>query len=175
MRKRVVILIHDGDFSDLRMCSFWLRPNMPVGRYVIRTTTTEAWSNASISIYPSTADASTNFLQMDNVVLRERPSLSVNGTQCYAPGSGISSESLDEAVMDVEIIPPTLEPTATPIGDPAQPADGRAGTVIEVPALPTATMFTPPVEGQLPSEGQLSELPPPDTFQAPVELPEGGG
>jgi mannan endo-1,4-beta-mannosidase len=180
MRKRVVILLHDADFSDLRMCSFWLRPNMPMGRYVIRTTTTEVWTNASVSIYPSTVDTSTTFMQVDNVVLRDRPNLTVRGTECYAPGSGVSEEAFTEEVFEAEIIPPTLEPTATPMLAEAPPTEGRAGEVIEIPVMPTATMIEPPIEGQLPTEGQfteglIEELPPsPDSFQAPVEPPSGG-
>jgi mannan endo-1,4-beta-mannosidase len=174
MRKRVVVLVHDGDFSDLRMCSFWLRPNMPTGRFVIRTTTTEAWSNASVSVYPSTVDASTSFLRMDNVVLRERPSMTVSGTECYAPGSTISTTSVEEAVFEAEVIQPTLEATATPMTSGESPADGRAGEVIEAPVMPTATTIAPPAEGQLPPEGQLTEGMPEESFQAPVELPAGG-
>ncbi len=42
-RKRITVLLHDLDFSDLHVCSFWIAPNSPMRTYVMRTFTTKFW------------------------------------------------------------------------------------------------------------------------------------
>jgi hypothetical protein len=54
VRKRIAVLVHDRDFSDLSVCTFWLPPFAPLQRYSMRTHTTEAWTNATISFYAAT-------------------------------------------------------------------------------------------------------------------------
>ena len=55
-RKRISILIHDADFSDLHVCTLWLPPGAPMQTYTMRTHTTKAWSNATISFYAAIAE-----------------------------------------------------------------------------------------------------------------------
>jgi len=84
-RKRVAILVHDGDFSDLRVCSFWLQPNTPLTLFKMVGKTREAWTNATVSIYSSSADG-LPWTQVDNVRLIARDDLTdVNETLCMDP------------------------------------------------------------------------------------------
>jgi hypothetical protein len=88
-RKRVSIILHDGDWSDLQACWFYLPPNSPLQTYVMRTHTNELWTNAHISFYDGTATGGDAWIRLDNVSLRVRPSLNVVGTLCYEPGAFI--------------------------------------------------------------------------------------
>jgi hypothetical protein len=83
VRKRVTVLVHEWNFSDLQVCSFWLPPNTPLRSYVIRTYTANAWTNASISFYASTADGLGSIL-LDNISLY-RESEFVPRTLCDDP------------------------------------------------------------------------------------------
>ena len=49
--KRVIVLLHDLDFSDLAACTFWLDPGQPLSSYTMRAFTTKTWTNATLSIY----------------------------------------------------------------------------------------------------------------------------
>lgn len=88
VRKRFVILAHDGDFSDLQVCSFWIPPNTPLRTYTLRSKTNENWTNVSLSIYSSSPDG-TPALQIDNVSMTYRPSLNQLQTrsECIDPGA----------------------------------------------------------------------------------------
>ena len=87
MRKRVTVILHDSDFSDLSACTFWLAPGQPLSTYVYRTYTTKAWTNAMISFYPATTD-SLQWIRLDNVTLQRTNSTLVAGTHCVEPGGG---------------------------------------------------------------------------------------
>ena len=85
VRKRISVLIHDADFSDLFVCTFWLPANAPLATYGMRTHTTHGWSNATISFYAATANAPGNtsgFYLVDNVSLEYAPALPANVTGC---------------------------------------------------------------------------------------------
>jgi hypothetical protein len=86
VRKRVSVLLHDSDFSDLTACTFWLAPGQPLSNYTMRGFTTKAWSNATISIYPSTVGLE-SWIRLDNVTLRPTPAAAIVGTECLEPGS----------------------------------------------------------------------------------------
>lgn len=155
-RKRVTILLHETDFTDLNVCTFWLNPLSPLQTYTMRTYTTAAWNTgASISIYASTADSS-GWYRVDNVVFRHRPSLSQNGTTCSLAGSGTSAEEVAEEMR------PTLEPTATP-----------EGGELPIIASPTPAVEEAPEgelgEGTLPIEPTLSA--PTATLEITIEPP----
>lgn len=115
-RMRATVLLHDSDFSDMQVCAFWLPPNTPLGTYTMRTHTTEAWTNISISVYPSTA-VPAGFLRLDNVSLKRRPTLSITGTNCYpagaAPADAAAFEMLPEPTLSIE--PPALSTSEAPI------------------------------------------------------------
>src|SRR5262249_8224468 len=56
-RKRVTVLVHAADFSDLAACTFWIPPGQPLSTYTMRSAATKDWSSAagaSISIYAAT-------------------------------------------------------------------------------------------------------------------------
>jgi hypothetical protein len=84
--KRVTILLHDQDFSDLHACTFWLSPGQALQTYNVVTYTTEAWTNATVSFYPSTVGLH-QWMRLDNVSFRSTPGATVVGTGCYEPGA----------------------------------------------------------------------------------------
>ena len=85
VRKRVTVLLHDTDFSDLHACTFWLPPGAPVQTHFMRTWATEAWSNATISVYAATVGTEPS-IQLDFAVLFRTPGQSIFGTDCIEPG-----------------------------------------------------------------------------------------
>jgi beta-mannanase len=136
-RARANVILHNADFTDLQVCVFWLEPNTPLQNFVVRTKTTRAWNNASLSVYPAVPLDSTGF-RMDNVSLRHVPAQAVTGTECYEPGSGVA-ESTGDVVTELQLAMPTLEPTATPGG--LVPAEGAQPLVplVEPTLIATAT------------------------------------
>jgi Zn-dependent metalloprotease len=84
VRKRISVLIHDANFSDLAVCTFWLDPSMPLQVYTMRTHTTKAWTGATISFYAATV-GSGGFYQIDNVSMRSEPGQSTARTDCVDP------------------------------------------------------------------------------------------
>ncbi len=85
VRKRISVLMHDGDFSDLSVCTFWLAPNAPLATYAMRTHTTKAWTNATVSFYAATAGSDGGFYQLDNVIVQSAPALAPDHTECVDP------------------------------------------------------------------------------------------
>jgi hypothetical protein len=85
-RKRAVVILHDSDWSDQAVCSFWIPPNTPLRSYTMRTETTEAWFQAQLSVYASPADGS-GWLLMDSVALHYRPDLATDVTLCFDPSA----------------------------------------------------------------------------------------
>ena len=85
VRKRVSILIHASDFTDLSVCTFWLPANAPMRTYAMRTHTTAAWSGSTISIYAATVGTSGGKYQLDNVVMGPGSGESVSRTECMDP------------------------------------------------------------------------------------------
>ena len=81
VRKRVTVILHDSDFSDLQACTLWLDPGQGMTPYTMRTFTTEAWNNASISFYMGSVDT-TQWARIDNVSLHRTPAATMIGTQC---------------------------------------------------------------------------------------------
>jgi parallel beta-helix repeat protein len=98
-RKRVTVLVHASDFSDLFACSFWIPPSGSTMRtYSIQTHSNLAWSGSSLSFYVSTAD-STGWIRLDNVSMRQRPGGNNKETRCIdplapIPGAGSDSGNL---------------------------------------------------------------------------------
>jgi hypothetical protein len=135
-RKRATILVHEGDFTDLHVCTFWLAPNAPLATYTVRTYATKAWTNATLSVYASTADAAGWYL-LDNVVYRTRPSTTIVGTECYLAGA----VPADDGSLLPEIAP-TVEEPAAPVILPSG----------ELPLIATPQPLAP-AEAALPQEG----------------------
>jgi hypothetical protein len=85
VRKRVTVILHDHDFSDLSACTFWLPPGQPLSTYTYRAFATRPWTNARLSVYPATAGYE-SWIQLDNVTLRRTPSSPTVGVECLEPG-----------------------------------------------------------------------------------------
>jgi glycosidase len=140
-RKRVMVLLHDADFSDLAACSFYLPASTPLTTHVIRAYASEAWTNASVSVYASSADGQ-GWYQVDNANLRTRPTMTIDGTECYGLGATLPPASAETARAPGGDTAPVITAPETSVG-------------IEAPVI------QPPVviessEGQN-SEGMLSE------------------
>ncbi len=102
-RRRVTVIVHDADFSDLSACTFWLEPGQPRLDYVMRAYTGKPWTNAMLSIYPATV-AFTPSLTLDNVTFQRTPDMATTGTECVEPASSVA--------------PATASPKATRSGTP---------------------------------------------------------
>ena len=85
VRKRLSVLMHDQDFSDLSVCTFWLEPFTPLLTYKMLTHTTKAWTGASISFYAANAGSNGGAYQIDNVSLRAAPTAVAAETRCIDP------------------------------------------------------------------------------------------
>jgi len=81
VRKRVTVILHDLDFSDLSACTFFLQPGQALTHYTVRSFATEPWTNATISIYVATA-GDENWIRLDNVSLRQTPAAATSGAGC---------------------------------------------------------------------------------------------
>jgi uncharacterized delta-60 repeat protein len=86
VRKRVTVLIHDTDFSDLAACTFWLAPGQPLGQHAMELFTTKAWTNATVSVYPSTVGLD-EWIRLDDVSLKRTQASPIIGTRCFEPGA----------------------------------------------------------------------------------------
>jgi Tol biopolymer transport system component len=84
LRRRVTLLLHDGDFLDLSACTFWLEPGAPLSTYTARMTTTKAWTNATFSLYAASVGPE-QWMRLDDVVLEQTPLVQNVGTECVAP------------------------------------------------------------------------------------------
>ena len=88
VRKRVTVLLHEANFSDLSACTFWLPPGLPLAPYRMRTYPTQAWTNAVVSVYPSIV-GDDEWIRLDNVSLQVTPAATTDGTNCLEPGADI--------------------------------------------------------------------------------------
>jgi uncharacterized delta-60 repeat protein len=89
VRQRVTVIMHDADFSDLSACTFWLAPGQPLSTYTYRSFATEAWTNATLSVYPATV-GTVRSTRLDNVTMQRTPSAVIGGTECLEPASPIN-------------------------------------------------------------------------------------
>ncbi len=135
VRKRVTLLLHDGDFSDLVACTFWLPPSTPLQTYTVRTFTTEAWTDATFSLYGATVGTG-EWIRFDNASLERTPAQSVVGTECYEPGAlpiqAVARPSNAPRGVLIPSQPSRAEPSTA--GSAARPELGPGrGLVIRVP------------------------------------------
>jgi hypothetical protein len=86
VRKRVTVLLHDSDFSDLSVCSFWLPAGAPLQTYAMTMFATKAWSNATLSFYVATQGFEP-WVRLDNVFVQRAPTVAMVGTECLEPGA----------------------------------------------------------------------------------------
>ncbi len=85
VRKRISVLIHEDDFSDLRVCTFWLAPHSPLRTYRMRTHTSRVWLNTTLSFYAASAGENGGFYDVDNVSLMYEPDGFPDRTLCDDP------------------------------------------------------------------------------------------
>ena len=116
--KRVTVIMHDNDFSDLSACTFYLAPGQPLSDYAMQMYATEAWTNATFSVYGATAGTE-QWIRLDNVTFKRTPSAAISGTHCHEPGS--TPLGPETATFAVASLQPGGEATT-----PAGQARGRA-------------------------------------------------
>jgi hypothetical protein len=92
VRKRVTVILHDLNFSDLAACTFWLEPGQPLSAYAVRAYTTRAWTNATLSVYPATTGLH-EWIRLDNVTFRTTPGTVIIGTECVEPVGPVASNA----------------------------------------------------------------------------------
>ena len=54
--KRLSVIVHDQDWSDLQVCTFTLEPMQPLLPYVMRAQTTEHWIDAAVGFFAITGN-----------------------------------------------------------------------------------------------------------------------
>jgi hypothetical protein len=86
VRKRVTVLLHDLNFSDLAACTFWIAPGQPLSDFAMRSYATTAWTNATISVYAATTGLD-QWTRLDNVTFSRTPGSVLLGTECIEPES----------------------------------------------------------------------------------------
>jgi hypothetical protein len=86
VRKRVTLILGDSDFSDLTACTFYIPPGQPLANYMVRTYATQAWVNATFSLYAATIGPE-SWIRFDNATLAQTPGAAIQGTECLEPGS----------------------------------------------------------------------------------------
>ena len=85
VRKRISVLIHEADFSDLRVCTFWLAPHSPLRTYRMRTQTSRVWFNTTLSFYAASGGSLGGLYQVDNVSMTYEPTGFADRTLCDDP------------------------------------------------------------------------------------------
>lgn len=127
LRKRVTVLIHASDFTDLAACTFSLAPNTPLQMAAMQMYTTKAWSGISLSIYPATAD-STGWYRLDNVSMVITSGSQYIGTTCWEPGSvptGVGTGEPSESVEAPVYIEPPIESGIPNAAQEAETGEGQ--------------------------------------------------
>jgi len=90
VRKRVTVLVHENDFSDLSACTFWLPAGLPLSSYTVRTFATKAWTNATLSFYAGTTGTE-EWIRLDNVTFQRTSTAITVGTECFEPSESPSA------------------------------------------------------------------------------------
>jgi len=103
VRKRVTLLLHDGDFSDLTACTFWIPPGQPLLPYAMRGFTTKPWANATISFYAATVGLD-EWIRLDDVALTRTPGTATQGTECIEPGGSLSLLTVSSVAPPVPVV-----------------------------------------------------------------------
>ena len=122
VKKRVTVIMHDVDFSDMAACTFWLQPGAGLSDYAMVTKTTEAWSNATLSFYVATQGFDP-WVRLDNVYLMQTPSIATTGTNCMEPGTWTSAAGGPSARAKRGVSAPS---TGAPSGGNVSPPQARA-------------------------------------------------
>jgi hypothetical protein len=135
-RKRVTVILHDNDFSDLSACTFWLAPNQPLSTYTYRTFATQTWANATLSVYPATVGAE-QWIRLDNVTLRRTPSSEITGIECLEPDTSPDDGTLRTGAWTAPqgLLTPVEESStadATSVSEPTDAPGQARDTIVEI-------------------------------------------
>ncbi len=134
VRKRVTLIVHDFSFGDLAACTFWLPPGQPLSPYVVRSYTTQPWTNATVSVYAASTSLN-QWIRVDNVTLQQTPSITVGGTECLEPGANLTRPQAQRVA--------SLRPAPAAVAVPAASFPEAATASLAVPRIPTrAATFT---------------------------------
>jgi hypothetical protein len=166
VRRRATVLIHDGNFSDLSACSFWLPPNMPLSQYTIKTFATKAWTNATVSVYAASVGTE-QWFQLDDVVLRTASGQTTIGTACLEPdlsefgaAPALSSLSTNASARPVGPRPGTSVPTPTRSPESPNRPVANSGGIVDRESIDPVAMYlgVPPsdtdVDVQISADGE---------------------
>ena len=149
VRKRVTVLLHDLDFTDLTACTFWLAPGQALETYSMRSFATKAWTNATVSIYAATT-GSQQWIRLDNVSMRRTPAIAALGTECIKEtGNTLSARASGGASKSTIVIRSGDVSAATATA----PVSGRSEAATPGPAL---THVLEPVDLTMATSAQLS-------------------
>jgi hypothetical protein len=96
-RRRATVIAWDSNFSDLRVCTFWILPNTPLQQRKMHFRTAQAWTNAQISIYASTVTQDGSFYLLDNVSMHLNENVPFETTQCTDPLTPAAGAGADGA------------------------------------------------------------------------------
>jgi hypothetical protein len=95
VRKRISILLHDADFSDLSVCTFWLAPGAPLTTYQMQTHPTKDWTNATASFYAASIGSDAGYYRLDNVLVYPEAAGPTAETECVDPTAPDASTDPD--------------------------------------------------------------------------------
>jgi hypothetical protein len=112
VRKRVTVLLHDANFSDLSACTFWLSPGQTLSPYAMRAYATKSWTNATLSVYGATVGLD-SWMRLDDVTFRRTPAALIAGTTCIEPGDEAGVDLLGESGIERHRINPTAHAPIT--------------------------------------------------------------
>jgi hypothetical protein len=145
VRRRVTVIVHDNDFSDLGSCTFWLEPGQPLAVHRVKLFTTKAWTNATFAVYPSNVDTA-QWILLDDVSLQITPSATLTGTECIEPPPGVAPGGFRSASTTAERSASTA--AQAPQGLLQLPADreGVAWQAVASEAGPQAFLLPSPID-----------------------------
>jgi hypothetical protein len=121
VRKRVTLLIHANDFSDLAACTFWLPPGQPLMTYQMKMRATKPWAagaatGATFALYGASASLD-QWIQLDNVSLQRTPGSAIAGTECIEAAGIVPASPAGARTPDGVVAPPA------PPGAPQSPRE----------------------------------------------------
>ena len=148
VRQRVLVIVHDLDFSDLVACNMWLTPGQGLTAYTMTLYASKAWTNATVAVYPRTV-GNVPWVRLDNVTLTRTPATAIVGTTCVdggpAPAAPAAVESSASSGGTVGLVAfgssnlPATDPAGgtNGVGRRSAPAGGSAGATWEAVAVGT--------------------------------------
>jgi hypothetical protein len=99
VRKRITVILHDLNFGDLQICSFWLDAGAPLRTYRMRTHTTQTWTNATIAFYAASTGSDGGAYRLDNVQVYALQGQAVDRTECVDPTTPLAVQIADSATI----------------------------------------------------------------------------